>query len=77
MNRMSDSSEVTGQSMILYNLPSQEHEASKVPNFGCAQATCQTGPSWPVRVAELRNLSPVVSNILIDRSEEHVAKRLA
>ena len=33
-------------SFQIITLVSYEQEANKVPNFGCAQATCQTGPSW-------------------------------
>ncbi len=33
-------------SFQIMTLVSYEQEANKVPNFGWAQATCQTGPSW-------------------------------
>lgn len=30
---------------------SYEHDAKTLSNFGCAQTTCQTGPSWPLNSA--------------------------
>lgn len=35
-------------SFQMMTLPSYEHDARIWPNFGCAQATCHTGPVWLV-----------------------------
>ena len=48
-----------GCSFQMMTLPSYEHDARMCPNFGCAQATCHTGPvclhtpcTWEVRCVE-------------------------
>jgi len=53
---------------------SYEQDARTEPYLGCAQATCQTGPSCPL-ISASKTLESI-SKILIVLSEEHVANLL-
>mmetsp|Transcript_10587 Transcript_10587/g.43767 ORF Transcript_10587/g.43767 Transcript_10587/m.43767 type:complete len:297 (-) Transcript_10587:421-1311(-) len=54
--------------------------ANRLPNLGCAHATCHTGPSWPLRSArcdcEGASGEPETENTFTVRSLLHVARRV-
>jgi len=63
-----------GSCFQMNTLPSYEALARMVPNDGCAQATCQTGPVCPASVSPAPVATPFcTSNTLTVASEEQVA----
>ena len=57
-------------------LQSYEHDATMLPYFGCAQATCHTGPSCPTSRATSWFPSFATLKIQTWPSDDAVASRL-